>query len=122
METGPPLLEHHAGARRRRGVGFLTGAAFGVIAVGTTLLVWAHASSPWWVLGLVSGWCACAGSIAGGFIGVMRAGGFSESLPLTYSDEPLSPLWVAVFGDQERRAIVEATAPIHVVDGDRVRT
>lgn len=95
--------------------GALVGGVIGLVVMTIAVLAFDFDSSGW-VFGLMVGWFAAAGALFGSLASVMRALGFSESLPLTFEDDPGAPVWLAVYGDTERvRPGVESTEPVEIV-------
>ncbi|HEY7107703.1 MAG TPA: hypothetical protein VH986_14975 [Acidimicrobiia bacterium] len=99
------------------GAGGLLAALIGAAFVGAIVLV-ADVAHGGWVFLLVTAWFAAGGCLLGMFYGVSRSAGFSESMPLTYADEPGEPLWLAVYAESAERVLpaVARTAPIEIVD------
>jgi hypothetical protein len=100
-------------------VGVVAGGAFGAVIgaviVGVILLLWSGLDARAWVFGLMVAWFAAGGALLGAFAGVSRAVGFSESMAMTYEDEPPSPPWLAVYGPRDKLLpMVRATDPIEV--------
>ncbi len=103
-------------------VGAVVGAALGALFVGGLLLGWSDLAARGWIFALLVVWFAGGGSLVGAFAGVMRATGFSESLPLTFADEPDRPLWLAVYGSRDIRPTIDATHPLEIVIDPDVMT
>jgi hypothetical protein len=96
--------------------GVVIGAAIGAVAMGIVVLSFDLAREGA-VFVLMVAWFAAAGAVFGALASVMRTLGFSESIPLTWEDEPDAPVWLAVFGESDVvRPGVEATHPVQVVD------
>ena len=57
----------------------------------------------------------------GGFVAVSRKTGFSESWPLTFEDVAPGPVWLAVYGDDQKAvAALGETEPIELRTGEAV--
>jgi hypothetical protein len=116
-ETSDSRILSHSGLAIAAGVaaGGLLGAVLGAITIGLILLVWSGLDARGWVYGLMVAWFTAGGALLGAFAGVSRSIGFSESMAITYEDEPSSPPWLAVYGPREELLhIVEATDPIEI--------
>ena len=102
-------------------VGALLGTLVGAAVMAVVALAWPDLVDSGWVLGLMVAWFAAGGALLCSIGGVARVVGFSESLPLTWEDDPDAPIWLAVYGDAEqRRSEVEATRPLEIVDDPEV--
>jgi hypothetical protein len=100
--------------------GGLAGALLGAVVMGIVVLAFSVPSEGW-VFTLMVCWFAAAGSLFASLASVMRTLGFSESVPLTWEDEPPAPVWLAVYGTpREVRPDVEATQPAEIVDDPSV--
>ena len=104
--------------------GALVCALVGAVFVGGLVLAWSGLDNRAWVFGLLVGWFAAGGAVLGGFFGVYRTMGFSESEPLTLEDEPGVPIWLAVYGSSPDvvRPKLDATAPVEVFETPDVVT
>jgi hypothetical protein len=95
--------------------GGVVGAVLGAVIVGAILLLWSGLDARAWVFGLMVAWFASGGALLGAFVAASRALGFSESMEMTYEDEPPSPPWLAVYGPRDKLLpMVQATDPIDV--------
>jgi hypothetical protein len=102
-------------------VGLVLGAWLGAVAgaavMGVVALLWPSAVDDGWVYVLMVGWFAAGGAVLFAIGAIARVLGFSESLALTWEDDPDAPIWLAVYGDaDEVRPDVEATRPLEIVD------
>jgi hypothetical protein len=116
-ERSDSRILSHSGLAIVAGVimGGLVGAVLGAITIGVILLLWSGLDARGWVYGLMVAWFTAGGALLGAFGGVSRSIGFSESMAITYEDEPPSPPWLAVYGPREKLLpIVEATDPIEI--------
>jgi hypothetical protein len=86
--------------------GALAGALLGAALVGLVLLVWSGLDASGWIFALITVWFAAGGAVLGCFMAISRVVGFSESWPLTFEDDPGSPLWLAVFEDVDDPALL----------------
>jgi len=95
--------------------GAVLGALLGVVLVGALLLLWSGLDARTWVFGLMVAWFASGGALLGAFAGVSRAIGFSDSMAMTYEDEPASPPCLAVYGPRDKLLpMVRTTDPIDI--------
>ena len=98
-------------------IGAIAGGVLGLAVMGLVAVLWPSAVDSGWVFVLMVGWFAAGGAVLCAIGAVARAIGFSESLSLTWEDDPDAPIWLAVYGDtDEVRNDVEATRPLEVVD------
>jgi hypothetical protein len=91
--------------------GALLCALIGAVFVGVLVLAWSGLDNRGWVFGLLVGWFAAGGAALGGFVGVYRTTGFSESEPLTLEDAPGA-----------LRPKLDATEPVEVFETPDVVT
>jgi len=98
-------------------IGAIAGGVLGLAVMGLVAVLWPSVVDSGWVFVLMVGWFAAGGAVLCAIGAVARAIGFSESLSLTWEDDPDAPIWLAVYGDtDEVRNDVEATRPLEVVD------
>ena len=103
-------------------LGGLVGMVAGALVAGVVLLAWpGQLAHPLWAFGLGTAWIAGAGAVLGGFVAVSRKTGFSESWPLTFEDVAPGPVWLAVYGDDQKAvAALGETEPIELRTGEAV--
>ena len=98
-------------------VGALVGAVVGGAVMGLFALLWPDVIDSVWVFVLPVCWFAAGGALLFAMGAIARAIGFSESMALTWEDDPDAPIWLAVYGtSDELRTEVEATHPLEIVD------
>jgi hypothetical protein len=101
--------------------GALLGGIIGVVAMGIVALVWPNVVDSGWVFFLMVCWFAAGGAVFCSIAAIARAIGFSESISLTWEDDPNAPIWLAVYGEADQlRPQIEATCPLEVVDDPEV--
>ena len=97
--------------------GALVGGIVGGIAMGIVALLWPSVIDNSWVFVLMVCWFAAGGAVLCSIAAIARAIGFSESITLTWEDDPSAPIWLAVYGETEPlRRELEATRPLEIVD------
>jgi hypothetical protein len=101
--------------------GALVGGIIGSAVMGIVALLWPDVIDSAWVVVLMVCWFAAGGAVLCSIAAIARAIGFSESMTLTWEDDPDAPIWLAVYGDDEQlRSEVEATRPLQIVDDPEV--
>jgi hypothetical protein len=101
--------------------GALIGALIGCVAMGIVALLWPSVVDNGWVFVLMVCWFAAGGAVLCSIAAIARAIGFSESIALTWEDDPDAPIWLAVYGETEPlRREIEATCPLEIVDDPEV--
>lgn len=100
--------------------GAVAGVAIGAVFMAVGALAFGDVVDRGWIVVLMIGWFAAGGAVLGAIASIARTVGFSESLPLTWEDEPHHPVWLAVYGDASEKDTVvhrvEATGPLELVD------
>ncbi|HZP30012.1 MAG TPA: phage holin family protein [Acidimicrobiia bacterium] len=105
-------------------LGALGGVVLGAALVGIVVLAWPDGiSHPLWAFGFVTGFFMAAGAVLGGFVGVARGTGFSESWETTFAQADGGPVWLAVYRDDDRsHHALEETHPLELRTDARVET
>jgi hypothetical protein len=96
--------------------GAVAGGIFGAAVIGLVVLVWSGLDASGWVFLMLTIWFAAGGAVLGCFFAISKVVGFSESWTLTFEDEPVGPVWLAVFEDiGEPSELADRTHALEVV-------